>query len=315
MQKKLILQFILFAASWVCLALAGVQWLNLDPFEVSNIGKGATYAALLMAILCAHEGGHYFLARSRGINATLPFFLPVPPFFGIATFGTFGAVIMVKNRPRNSKDLFDMEVAGPIAGLAVSLVILAYGFASLPPRDYLLGIHPEYSGLQSIPTSGLTFGPSILFNLFKVGFAPLNAFVPPMNEIYHYPFLCAGWFGLTLTAFNLIPIGSLDGGQVLRAAFPRFSRPIEWAAVGLLALAGLIGLVSEGGPNSDYVFSPAWLLWALILALVFLRSRRVSLSVGDLEGPADVGVARKGLAIVSGVVLLLTFVPSPVSFR
>ena len=194
-----------------------------------------TYSILLLAVLGSHELGHYLAARIHNVESTLPYFLPFPPHYGLMPFGTLGAVIRIRSEIRTRRALFDIGVSGPIAGFTTTLVILAIGFATLPNMEYLYGIHPQYRTMTSLPTGGLTFGSSLGYSIMAFLFAPTGAFVPPMNEIYHYPFLCVGWFGLFLTALNLIPVAQLDGGHILKASIGNRAHPIEVAALILLS--------------------------------------------------------------------------------
>src|SRR5262249_53972272 len=148
-------------------------------------------------------------------DVTLPFFIPVPPFT-INPFGTMGAVIRIKSPWTSKRSLFDIGIAGPLAGLIVTIIILAVGMATLPGKEYLYTVHPDYRTMAKLPSDGFTLGSSLFFSWVR-HLAPHGAFVPPMNEIYHYPFLCVGWFGLFVTALNLIPVGQLDGGHILYA--------------------------------------------------------------------------------------------------
>jgi membrane-associated protease RseP (regulator of RpoE activity) len=119
--------------------------------------------------------------------------------------------------------MFDIGVAGPLAGFVACIALLTYGFLNLPGPEYLLAIHPNYDfaiggdpNSQGLP---LEFGQTILFASLRSFFTDSQQFVPPMTEIYHYPFLCVGWFGLFVTAMNLIPIGQFDGGHLIYTMF------------------------------------------------------------------------------------------------
>lgn len=249
----------LFILTFCTTAIAGVQWLNKDPFELSNFWSGTTYALLILAMLSSHEFGHYFAARYHGIKATLPYFLPFPSYFG-----TLGAVIRIRSSIPSRKVMFDIGSAGPIAGFIVSLIILAIGFLTLPPREYIYTIHPEYAQLAAIPTGGLTFGNTILYSFISMVLSPAGAFVPPMNEIYHYPFLCVGWFGLLVTAMNLIPIGQLDGGHVIFAMFGNGYHRIAQTALVLLVILGFAGFLPFLGIEGNFGWT-GWLFWAFVL--------------------------------------------------
>jgi membrane-associated protease RseP (regulator of RpoE activity) len=279
---------ILLVLTFITTTLAGVQWLNNDPLELRNFPLGLTYSFLLLLMLGSHEFGHYLMARRHGVRATLPFFLPFPSFLGfLVPFGTLGAVIRVRSTIPSRKVLFDIGAAGPIAGFVVSFAILAIGFVTLPPLEYLYTIHPEYAQMSVIPEGGIRFGDTILFSLLAETFAPQGAFIPPMNEVYHYPFLCVGWFGLFVTAMNLIPIGQLDGGHISSSMFGEKSHAIGQAGLVILVVIGLLGFLPLLGIDFKYGWS-GWLFFALIL-MVFLRGVRLVRPPLADETPLDSG--------------------------
>ena len=255
---------VLLVLTFFTAAIAGVQWLNKDPFELANFSTGATYALLILAMLSSHEFGHYFAARYHGVRATLPFFLPFPSYFG-----TLGAVIRIRSVIPSRKVMFDVGSAGPITGFVVSLIILITGFLTLPSKEYLYTIHPEYAQLAAIPTGGLTFGSTILYSLCSAVFSPQGAFIPPMNEIYHYPFLCVGWFGMLVTSMNLIPIGQLDGGHIIYAMFGNGYHRIAQTALVLLVILGFAGFLPFLGIEGKFGWT-GWLFWAFVL-IVFMK--------------------------------------------
>jgi Zn-dependent protease len=252
---------LLFALTFCTTTVAGVQWLNKNPFELTNFWSGATYATLILVMLASHEFGHYFAAHYHGVKATLPFFIPFPSYFG-----TMGAVIRLRSAIPSRKVMFDVGSAGPIAGFIVSIAILVFGFVTLPPKEYLYSIHPEYAQFTSVPTGGLTFGSTLLFSFLSHAFSPSGAFVPPMNEIYHYPFLCVGWFGTFVTAMNLIPVGQLDGGHITYSMFGERHHLIARVSLVMLVIAGVAGFLPLVGIESSFGWT-GWLFWALILIL------------------------------------------------
>ncbi|MDH4069485.1 MAG: site-2 protease family protein, partial [Ignavibacteria bacterium] len=245
--REYILHGFLFLATFAATTLAGAQWLNRNSLELSNFSYGLTYGCLILLMLGSHEFGHYFAARYHRVRTTLPFFIPLPPFLPFGVFGTLGAVIRIRSSIPSRKVLFDIGAAGPIAGFVVSLAVLIIGFITLPSREYLHLIHPEYAQMAVIPEGGIRFGETLLFLAVAELFAPAGSFVPPMNEIYHYPFLCVGWFGLFVTALNLIPIGQLDGGHISFAMFGEKSTSIALSALAILTFLGLGGLPSLWG--------------------------------------------------------------------
>jgi membrane-associated protease RseP (regulator of RpoE activity) len=265
------LHITLFILTVFTTTLAGVFWLNKEPFNLDNFRYGLPYAISILAILSAHEFGHYFAARFHGVSTTLPFYIPFPPFIPwgsmgviqLNPFGTMGAVIRIRTPLQSKKVLFDVGIAGPLAGLVVTFVVLAYGIISMPDIDYLYSIHPEYLYRGGIPTDGLTFGNSLFFwGMMK--FASLRGFVPPMNEIYHYPYLCAGWFGLFVTALNLLPVGQLDGGHILYALIGDKQKYAAWFFFSLLVLFGLASALPLLGFKVQ-IGTTGWILWAFIL--------------------------------------------------
>ncbi|MBK8550378.1 MAG: site-2 protease family protein [Ignavibacteria bacterium] len=197
---------------------------------------------------------------------TLPYYIPFP-FIFLNPFGTMGAVIRMKARYYSRKALLDIGAAGPIAGWITSIVILLIGFITLPSINFLYDIHPEYRS-SGIPLSGFTFGYNIVFMVFEKIFASSpDVFMPPMNEIYHYPFLCVGWFGLLITSLNMLPIGQLDGGHISYAMFGDKHKYVAYFIFALLLIFGLIGLLPLIGVNNDSG-SINWLIWALLIFFV-----------------------------------------------
>jgi membrane-associated protease RseP (regulator of RpoE activity) len=265
----------LFIVTFFTTTVAGVLWLNRDPFELTNFHLGIPYSASILFILASHEFGHYFASRYHKVEATLPYFLPFPPVPFLLqlflNFGTFGAVIRTKTSVPSRKAIFDIGVAGPIAGFFASFLVLAYGFLNLPPRAFILGIHPDYnfSIHASVAAHGipLEFGNTLFFSGLQSLMAnPSLQYIPPMSEIYHYPFLCAGWFGIFVTALNLIPIGQFDGGHVVYAMFlsaPSISDALLRTLLGFVYKRDVGQLV----PFAQYSWS-AWFLWAMIALYV-----------------------------------------------
>ena len=292
----------LFLLTFLTTTFAGVQWLNKDPWELTNFGSGITYSVLIMVMLSSHEFGHYFAARHHGVRATLPYFLPFLSYFGIMPFGTLGAVIRIKSSIPSRKVLFDIGAAGPIAGFIVSLTILILGFSFLPPREYLYSIHPEYAQLNSIPEGGLVFGGTLLYSAVAHLFAPSNAFIPPMNEVYHYPFLCVGWFGLFVTAMNLIPVGQLDGGHISSAMFGQGYRRIAQVCLVALVLFGLAGFLPIFDIQFHYGWT-GWLFWAFVL-IMFMRRRGFQKPLPQDNSELD------NLRMIIGWICILIFIVS-----
>jgi membrane-associated protease RseP (regulator of RpoE activity) len=300
----------LFLLTCITTTLAGVQWLNGNPLELSSFSNGLPYSALTMLFLTSHELGHYVAAKRGGISASLPFFLPFPSFLGLFPFGTLGAVIRLREAVTSRRILLSIGAAGPISGFIVSIIVLVVGFATLPGKGYLYAIHPEYLHMRSIPEGGLQFGSNVAYRLLEAVIPGKGAFVPPMNEIYHYPFLCVGWFGLFVTSLNLIPIGQLDGGHIASAVLgKRTKKYLHISTIAGLFLLGLLGLAPLVDATHDLGW-PGWLLWATILLLLSRRDRKVSSTdeVTELRSPQQVTAA-----VICLIIFLLTFIPAPIS--
>jgi membrane-associated protease RseP (regulator of RpoE activity) len=281
---RVALNILLFLLTFFTTTVAGVQWLGKDPFELTNLSYGLSYSLAILFVLGLHEFGHYFAARYHGVEVTLPYFLPFPPTPFFLNFGTLGALIRTRSIVPSRKAMFDIGVAGPIAGFVACVIVLALGFLTLPGREYILALHPHYDFLTNSTNEAhglpLEFGNTIAYRLLSSVFAdPATKFVPPMSEIYHYPLLCVGWFGLFVTAMNLIPIGQFDGGHIVYTLFGDRHRFIaRFFFVFLLVLGlpsildGLIrGIASYFAtqpldqliPFAQYSWS-GWFLWALI---------------------------------------------------
>jgi membrane-associated protease RseP (regulator of RpoE activity) len=204
-----------------------------------------SFMASLMGIIFCHEMGHYLTARSRGIDATLPYFIPGLPPLG----GTFGAFIQQKSPPQNKRDLFDLGVMGPLAGFAVTLIVLFVGFFLSVPVTYeqilaLEAQYPDMTGSIDVP---------YLFVLVELLFSDM---VPANGTLYLHPIAFASWVGMLITALNLFPISQLDGGHALRSIVDSDKHKlIGWAALGIMFITGyfmmaiLILLLSRGGDH------------------------------------------------------------------
>jgi membrane-associated protease RseP (regulator of RpoE activity) len=175
-----------------------------------------------LLILTVHEFGHYFTAQYHKVKSSLPYYIPFPPF--PLSIGTMGAIIRMRSKIQSTTHNFDIGIAGPLAGFVVALAVLFYGFAALPPAEYIFQIHPEYEqyGLNyaehvyqsSEGVIDVVIGKNLLF-LFFEKFVADPARMPNPHEIMHYPYLFAGFLALVFTSLNLLPIGQLDGGHVL----------------------------------------------------------------------------------------------------
>jgi membrane-associated protease RseP (regulator of RpoE activity) len=240
-----------------------------------DVGAGLRLATAVMSILLAHEMGHYLACRYYRVEATLPFFLPAPIINPLV--GTFGAVIRIKSPFPHRRALFDIGIAGPLAGFAVCLPVLWLGLleAQVVPND---------------PASfGLTLGQPLLFRLAA---RVVLGSVPSGSTLLIGPLGMAAWFGLLITALNLVPIGQLDGGHVAYALFgrhaERLSRAVWWVCVGSIIVIG-----------------PSFILWTILVRVLGLR-HPPTLDDGAALGRTRVAVAALGLAV-----FVLCFLPDP----
>lgn len=280
----------LFLATVVTTLLAGTLMLGGVPLDElwrnpSRILVGLPFAASLLGILGVHEFGHYALGRRHGMPVSLPYFIPVPP---IPPFllGTLGAVIRLRGAIRDRRSLFDMAVAGPLAGLVVAVPV------------YVLGL--KLSTVVRIPQGPVEggyvqFGDALLPKLLER--LTLGA-LPPDFDILLHPVGVAAWFGFFVTALNLIPAGQLDGGHIVYALFGSRHALISKLAVGGLVLIG----VAFGSIN--------WLVWAaLIVGLMGFRHSPTMDDITPLDG------RRRALGLFALILLVLLLPPVPLSVR
>ncbi len=233
---------------------------------------GLAFSLPLLAILLAHEFGHYIACLYYGIDATLPFFLPAPTFTG-----TLGAFIRIRSAIYSKRALFDVGVAGPVAGFLFLLPALSVGLA-------LSKVVPNIA-----LTGSLQFGTPPLLRLFEMIIFP----GVPASDIYLHPLVRAGWVALFATALNLLPAGQLDGGHIIYALFGERHRLITRVFLFLLVPLGIF-------------FWQGWLVWAVLL---FFFGRKHP-SIFDTE---PLGRARVRLAWAALGIFALCFSIAPVS--
>jgi membrane-associated protease RseP (regulator of RpoE activity) len=300
------LNVLLFILTFLSTTMAGVQWLNRDPLVFSNFKLGLTYSILIIAFLSFHEFGHYFAAKVHKVKVTLPFYIPFP--LVLNPFGTMGAVIRIREHIKSRKALFDIGLAGPVSGFVAAFAMLVYGMTQLPPFEYIYAIHPEYQ-TTGVPTSGFSFGPNLLYIvLAKLLTSSPDVFLPPMNEMYHYPFLCVGWFGMLVTALNLLPVGQLDGGHIIYALFGSNHKYIARIFFGITLGMGLLGLLPFIGINflAEYGLLN-WLVWALLMFFV------IRVDHPPFYDPEPIGTGRKLWGLFGFFMFISSFTPVPFS--
>ncbi|HEV8268713.1 MAG TPA: site-2 protease family protein [Thermoanaerobaculia bacterium] len=250
-----------------------------SPSGAAFFLEGAKLFSLpLLAILLSHEMGHYLVCRSRGIDASPPYFIPFPPLVFNIT-GTFGAFIRIREPFRNRRDLFDVGVAGPIAGFVVALPVLVYGL--LHTRTHAV--------LANAPPGTIYFGYPLGLTLLQKLFLGRTF---TTIEVSEHPMLLAGWFGLLVTAINLMPLSQLDGGHALYAVLGRWQKK----AVPFL----LLGLAILGA------ISPAWWLWFVIVLVIGTRHPPTL----DDDTPLD--ARRIAVAVATLAIFVLSIAPKPI---
>ena len=221
-----------------------VGWVLAEP---SRFFLGIPFSAPLLVILLAHEMGHYVCCRYYHVDATLPFFIPAPTLIG-----TLGAVIRIRSPIRSRNALFDIGIAGPIAGFVVAVATLAIALALSKPAP------------PGLAPSDLELGYPLIFHLMHwlmTAVAPSNAVAAlPLNRVYLHPMGVAAWVGMIATALNLLPSGQLDGGHIVYALWPRAHRYISWLTVFALVILGQLYM--------------GWRIWAALVAAMNIISWR-----------------------------------------
>ncbi len=276
-------------------------WSNLQGDLGQALWHGLVFTGALLAILLAHEFGHYFMARKHGMAVSLPYFLPLPAPF--SPFGTLGAFIRLREPPRNRRVLLDVGLAGPIAGLVVALPLLFLGLhwshiGPLPPPRPGQMLMLEGNSLLYLAAKYLVFGRWLPSPPGPLDWAQAWRFfftgrpVPWGGvDVIMHPVAFAAWIGLLVTALNLLPVGQLDGGHVLFALLgPRARR---WFPL-LVALTAGLGFFWSG-----------WWLWTLLILLL----GRTYAEPLDMITPLD--PRRRRLAWLGLVLWVLTFTPIP----
>ena len=219
-----------------------------SPEELAWVLSGVPFAATLLTILVVHEFGHYLTARAYGAVVSLPFFIPAPPFLFMA--GTLGAIIRLRSPARDRNEMFDIAVAGPLAGLAVAVpaALLGLAWSTLVPA-----------------APHVAFGESVLTRaLYWVRFGS----IPDGMMVMTHPVADAAWFGFLVTAINLLPAGQLDGGRIAYAVFGPRHAAIGRATVTVLLALGL-AMTTWAWLRGDGWLAPLFgLNWFVLAAMI-----------------------------------------------
>lgn len=307
-----VLHATLFAAT--CASTFGVFYVlfggGVIGSDEEKLWGSALYAGVVMLTLLAHELGHYFMARAHGVDASLPYFIPVP--FG---FGTMGAVIRLRGRIPTRDALVDIGAAGPLAGLLIAVPMLFVGVglshvekspalldAGFPPALSLInlasmaGLHVKHllygTPPPELPGQMQIFGDNLL-SWFAV--KVIHGDIPAGSDVMAHPVFIAAWFGLVVTMLNLLPVGQLDGGHLTHAWYGEKAEAIgERIAAGALVMA--------------LFFSSTWLVW------FFLITRIIGVGHPPVVEPGiPLSRGRKVVVVITWVMTGLTFMPIPMS--
>lgn len=251
------------------------NWVISHP---ERILAGAPFAAAVMLFFLAHEMGHYLCCVRYGVYATLPFFIPM-----ITPIGTMGAVILIRSRIRSRTALFDIAVAGPIAGFVVATLLLGFSLGLSKPLPHGV-VPPDYE---------LTY--PLIFNIVQrllggIGMAKATAGLPLARLLLH-PVAIAAWVGMFATALNLLPGGQLDGGHIVFSLAPRAHKFVSRLTILILL------------PMAYYLWT-GWFVWAILLQLSSFRHPQVA------DWPRVSG-GRVWLAAFALAMLVLTLTPAP----
>ena len=293
--KSLYLAGILFFLTLCTCLVAGTQFavayaqneaVSLDEFvkafrlfykHPAALAAGLPFALTLLAILLAHELGHFFACRHHHIRSSYPFFIPFP-----SLIGTFGAFILIRSPIRTARALFDVGASGPLVGFVLTVPALVYGVlhAKIVP------------GLDNTQNVDLAFGIPLLLRLFV---AVLHPGISPGTLLLH-PVGRAAWVGLFATSLNLLPVAQLDGGHILRSLSASLHRFVSLFLPVLLLSLGFFG------------FWQGWYIWGLLLlGMRFLR-------IAPIYDPVPLDTSRRWGAFIALLVFLLCFMPAPLYF-
>ncbi len=277
-KQKALSIFLFYITFLTTTFIGGLDYASFYTLKLSVLDSrfwigGLWYSLPLMTILVSHEMGHFLTATYYGIDCTPPYFIPAPTLIG-----TFGAFIKIKSPFLSKKELFDVGIAGPLAGFVVAVPVLIAGVFLSKPAGHLIDSKDV-----------ITFGEPLLYKLIvflRYGTTKIDLILHPMGF--------AGWIGLLITALNLLPVSQLDGGHISYAVFGRKS---FYIAYGL----GFILLILS-------MFYSGWIVWLILLIILGLKHPRFFFEREPLDRK------RKILALVALIIFILSFIPIPVEF-
>jgi membrane-associated protease RseP (regulator of RpoE activity) len=277
----------LFLATLASTLFVGAQWYYVDPFS-PEIVRAVPFMLAIMGVLGIHELGHYAMSRYHDVDASLPYFIPFP-----SLFGTMGAVIRMRGRMPDRKALFDIGAAGPLAGLVAAVAVAAIGL-SLPP----VSVPPEVAASPNAVRVEFDYPPLLEGIALLLG-EPLS-YSDPTRSVN--PVVMGGWIGMFVTFLNLLPVGQLDGGHILRSlAGETAGRVAPVVPTALFGLGAYLWVVENAGNAAGI-----WLLWGVLASVVTLS--------GSVEPVDDRPLDRRRvvLGVVTFVLVALCFMPLPI---
>ncbi len=271
-----------------------------------DIISAVSFSVALLFILGSHEMGHYYYGKKYGVDITPPYFIPAPPI--ISPIGTFGAFIKIKSPISTKRALFDIGIAGPLAGIVATVPVLIIGIK--------LSTIVEMS--EHMETGGLVLGTPIIMSIFSdIFYGP----IPEGYDLFLHPVAFAGWVGLFVTALNLIPSGQLDGGHITYALFSKtYHRYISLSMIAILIISGVGSeIFLDAGENimgsgfswfasgiPSFEGWPGWILWAVLLIIMGTRHPPTMYEDTDLSWK------RRGLGLLSLLIFIGCFTPMPI---
>jgi membrane-associated protease RseP (regulator of RpoE activity) len=286
------LSLVLFVATVASLFYTGAAYAA-DAEHPFRLADGASFALPLLAILLCHEFGHFTFARIHRVNASLPYFIPLPE---LSPFGTMGAIIVMRDRIRSRNALLDIGASGPLAGFVVALPVLVYGLA--------------HSEVKPLLDHGMQEGQSLLYWGLK---RLVLGRIPPGSDVYLSPTAFAGWVGMFVTMLNLVPVWQLDGGHVAYALFGakqnRYGRLVRWS---IPILVGLNFLLNLPGALRTHDWTAAtgpsqWLGWFVLLTVI---ARFGGGADHPPTEPTVLSPVRRAIAIVTLLLFVVLLMPS-----
>jgi membrane-associated protease RseP (regulator of RpoE activity) len=290
-QSRLWLHIVLLVLTLASTTVAGALFYLsfISEFSTKPVGlswglllNGFWYSGTLLGILGAHEMGHYLLCRRYNVDASLPYFIPMPPLLFLT--GTLGAVIKIREAFPTRRVLFDIGVAGPIAGFVLLVPALFFGMT-------LSTIVPAPAG------DGIFYLGEPL--LFKLATHAVFGSVPDGYTVNIHPMVLAAWFGMLATALNLLPFGQLDGGHITYATLERWSTPISIATVATAVFMTFVSI--------------SWLFMTLMmLAMLLMLGPRHPRVIYEYE---PLGSGRIAVAVFALLMFILCFTPVPIQLQ